>query len=1057
MADAGGSNVVDEAVYRLVADTRGFVTSVQNAGKQAAGELKQVDTAAAQNTKSVNSLGQSFGKLVAVIGTMAAAYIGVSTIKSAISYTQEYGLAVAKLARETGMATEQASELIAVGHHMGIGADDLSRSFGILAKKLKGVQDEETGVTTGAMAASDILKSLGVTVTTTDGQLRPLAELIPEISAAFVKMPDGVAKTGLAMQLFGRSGKDMIPFLNLGPTAMKELAEEANKLGVVLGPENVQQIKNYTFAQRDMSEAMGGIKLMIGMELMPALTSLMQWFVDVQPKIRQFIGAAQDIGENVVSFLKPFAEQLGEAAYGLGIVIQALSQTTLGIVAMGTALGALLLRGTIASILALASGFLTMAEAEGVAEAATILLSGSMGPLVLAAAAIAAVGGLILISKQAKEHAEAAKEAKKAVDDYVQSLEDQAGEYAKMAGGDEMLARMEQDISTYGELGRATEEFGAKRQRLMDQWSAASLAGNWDLVKTLVPQINELDAALDLAGQHAGGAKERLQDMAKSGQITFQEMTSAVSHGNLTLSEAKEIWPEYAKWVEKGADANERAEVAVIDTTEAFKGQVDKVTKLTDKLKDYDSTLERITGQETAEEAALLGQSAQLNDVIKAYDARTAAGETLTSQEQAEYDAAVKGKDVTDAQIDSIKAHKEAVEKGIEAQVDGRPTVQAVTQDAKDQGAAFLNAANEAVIANAIENALVTDPLQQQIMRLTMKAGESAEAAQIMAKAYGDALNAAIAAEQAGGAPRHEIPYAEGGWTRQRRVLVGEKGPEIAELPVGTRIYSNAATRRIIAAASAPAMQGGGVVPYGPSATDQIMKWVAASLPLGPIGRWLAAATTFTHDPSKLQAYYAPRTINIAEQIVPGPTTPEDEDAGRIDPSGLSGLMIHELLHEFMSLLKAPEQVRSFARLAASGLPLTYTSQQDLERVKGYEAVGDDQHALIAALHGANGHLSQIPLLLQSFFGGFLQFHEGGIVPGRAGQTVAGWLEPGERVLTAQQATASNQFSIPISITAEGSDFDDVVRAAHEAVEAALQGSRARWYRAGASLSGSIG
>jgi hypothetical protein len=240
-------------------------------------------------SKESGGLSSSLKTLALAAGGAVAAFASFKTLESCIGDTQELGLAVAKLSRETGLTTEASSELLFAFHHVGLGADDASRSIGIFAKKLKGISDEETGVTTGGKSTADILADIGVKATDASGNILPLDQILGPLADKFQAMPDGMEKTGLAMQMFGRSGKDMIPLLNLGSEGMAELSKEADKLGVTLSAENVDQIKAYTFAHRDMEEAITGVKLQIGMALMPVLTKFAQWFTEHQPQIRAFV------------------------------------------------------------------------------------------------------------------------------------------------------------------------------------------------------------------------------------------------------------------------------------------------------------------------------------------------------------------------------------------------------------------------------------------------------------------------------------------------------------------------------------------------------------------------------------------------------------------------------------------------------------------------------------------------------------------------------------------------------------------------------------------------
>jgi hypothetical protein len=283
----GGGGAVEQIFVELGLDPQKFFSGVDSAVTQGGQKTEAFG-------KKSSAVMQGIAAAAAVAAAAVVSIFSVKSVKDAIDYTEEYASEVRKLARETGMTTEQSSDMIFAFHHVGLEASDASRSLGILAKKLKGVQDEETGVATGGKSTAAILADIGVIATDSEGNLRPMGDLIPEISDAFASMPDGVEKTGLAMQLFGRSGKDMIPMLNLGSAGMADMAAEAKKLGLELSPENAEMIKQYSYAHRTLTAAVGGLKLVVGIALIPVLTKLANMLSDLQPVIRDKLVKAVD-------------------------------------------------------------------------------------------------------------------------------------------------------------------------------------------------------------------------------------------------------------------------------------------------------------------------------------------------------------------------------------------------------------------------------------------------------------------------------------------------------------------------------------------------------------------------------------------------------------------------------------------------------------------------------------------------------------------------------------------------------------------------------------------
>src|SRR5262249_35108732 len=107
------------------------------------------------------------------------------------------------------------------------------------------------------------MEELGVKFKDAKGNVLSMEEVLGDVADKFKTMPDGVDKTRIAMDLFGRSGKDMIPVLNLGKEGIQDVADEAKKLGFTFSGDNVSKIKDYERAQKSLGEAVGGLQLQL--------------------------------------------------------------------------------------------------------------------------------------------------------------------------------------------------------------------------------------------------------------------------------------------------------------------------------------------------------------------------------------------------------------------------------------------------------------------------------------------------------------------------------------------------------------------------------------------------------------------------------------------------------------------------------------------------------------------------------------------------------------------------------------------------------------------------
>lgn len=119
-----------------------------------------------------------------------------------------------------------------------------------------------------------LFRRVGIAATDATGQLRPTEAVLLDVAEAFANSKDGAGKAELAVKLFGKAGLDLIPFLNQGKAGIKELMAEAQRLGLVLSKEDAEAADRFNNELKKMSAAMQGVKVRLGIELLPAFTEL---------------------------------------------------------------------------------------------------------------------------------------------------------------------------------------------------------------------------------------------------------------------------------------------------------------------------------------------------------------------------------------------------------------------------------------------------------------------------------------------------------------------------------------------------------------------------------------------------------------------------------------------------------------------------------------------------------------------------------------------------------------------------------------------------------------
>jgi hypothetical protein len=243
-----------------------------------------------------------------------------------------------KLQRVMGGTAEDASRMRFAFHETGVDATTGAKAMGIFSKNLVGFNGK-TG------AAIPILKQFGISAKDTNGHLKPMAQLLPQIADKFAKMPNGAEKSALALKLFGKGGLALLPFLNRGADGIAKLTEESDRFGLTLSGKDLDALKRSRAAHKEWDAAMEGAKVRIGAQLLPMVTRLVVYFqtkmIPIIVKAGQWVQAhgatiqrvATSIGTALVTLVRVwlFWEKIVLAVAGaVGRIFMALWRNVLG-------------------------------------------------------------------------------------------------------------------------------------------------------------------------------------------------------------------------------------------------------------------------------------------------------------------------------------------------------------------------------------------------------------------------------------------------------------------------------------------------------------------------------------------------------------------------------------------------------------------------------------------------------------------------------------------------------------------------------------------------------
>jgi hypothetical protein len=184
-------------------------------------------------------------------------------VTGAINQADAFG----KLSRQTGIAADTLQSYVNAGKLAGVEQGTIDKGLRRLAQSMR---EADQGVTTYA----DAYKALGVTVRDSDGNLKESEVVLSQLADRFRDMPNGATKSALAMEIFGRSGAQLIPMLNEGGDALERWNYETSE-GFAANAEYFNdQLTMLGFG-------FDGFRKQLADELLPALNSIVEAFQDL--------------------------------------------------------------------------------------------------------------------------------------------------------------------------------------------------------------------------------------------------------------------------------------------------------------------------------------------------------------------------------------------------------------------------------------------------------------------------------------------------------------------------------------------------------------------------------------------------------------------------------------------------------------------------------------------------------------------------------------------------------------------------------------------------------
>ena len=227
---------------------------------------------AAQQLQDLNNLLGEFGKGLMTGALVAAGAFIVNEFANMTKAAIDFGDSLDNMSQRTGVSTDELSKLAYAAQMSDTSLEGIQAGFRKLSQSMLAAQE-------AGSEQAEIFKQIGVSTVDAAGNLRDTNEVMEDLADVFKDMPDGAGKTALAMELLGKSGADLIPYLNNGKEGLKELKKEAEEFGNVWSPEQSKKAAEFNDNIDKMGNIFKGLFTKLAQELLPTFIALTEAIV----------------------------------------------------------------------------------------------------------------------------------------------------------------------------------------------------------------------------------------------------------------------------------------------------------------------------------------------------------------------------------------------------------------------------------------------------------------------------------------------------------------------------------------------------------------------------------------------------------------------------------------------------------------------------------------------------------------------------------------------------------------------------------------------------------
>lgn len=280
---------------------------------------------------AIRSLDGTKASTVALLGVTTGLIAGFAKLTIETAKTADEILTLSSV---SGLSTDTIQEMNYSAGLLDVSTETMTSA---MSKMIRSMDDAKNGV----KEASEGFKQLRVSWRGMGGELKDSEQMFYEVIDALGRVKNETERDAMAMQIFGRSARELNPLIEAGSKGLKEFAAEAHEMGYVMDASALESFGALDDAMERFNNQGTTLKNTLAMALLPVLTGMFELLNKIDPKILATVAIIGSMAVVAVTVMKGISA-VTETVKAFSVAGMKTTAIVVGVVAALIALAAII-------------------------------------------------------------------------------------------------------------------------------------------------------------------------------------------------------------------------------------------------------------------------------------------------------------------------------------------------------------------------------------------------------------------------------------------------------------------------------------------------------------------------------------------------------------------------------------------------------------------------------------------------------------------------------------------------------------------------------------------